>query len=504
MEHSLYIYNTLSRSKEQFIPLNDNKVGMYVCGPTVYGDPHLGHARPAITFDILFRWLKNLGYKVRYVRNITDVGHLENDADEGDDKIAKKARLEQIEPMEVVQYYTLRYQKAMEMLNVLPPSIEPRASGHIIEQIEFVQKILDAGFAYESNGSIYFDVEKYNKNFSVNEQKGAYGKLSGRNIDELLENTRELDGQSEKRRSVDFALWKKAAPEHIMRWNSKWGEGFPGWHLECSAMGTKYLGEQFDIHGGGMDLMFPHHECEIAQSTAALGHESVKYWVHNNMITIGGQKMGKSLGNFITLEEFFTGNHKLLTQQFSPMTIRFFILQAHYRSTVDFSSDALLAAQKGLERLLEAYQRLQKITPVSLSTSKGEELASFGGVADLRKKCEDAMNDDLNTPIVISHLFDATKVINTISDGKGTISAADLEELKSVFNLYLFDILGLTTEEENSQTLDSYKKAIDLLLNMRLEAKQNKDWALSDKIRNELSSYGFNIKDTKEGFEWSL
>ena len=488
MNNPLYIYNTLTRKKEQFIPLHKGKVGMYVCGPTVYGDAHLGHARPAITFDILFRWLKYLGYKVRYVRNITDVGHLENDSDEGDDKIAKKARLEEIEPMEVVQYYTLRYQKAMEMLNVLPPSIEPHASGHIVEQMEFVQKILDAGFAYESNGSVYFDVEKYNK-------EHHYGKLSGRNIDELLENTRQLDGQSEKRKSVDFALWKKASPEHIMRWKSKWSDGFPGWHLECSAMGTKYLGETFDIHGGGMDLMFPHHECEIAQSTAALGHESVKYWVHNNMITINGQKMGKSLGNFITLEEFFTGNHKLLTQAFSPMTIRFFILQAHYRSTLDFSSDALVASQKGLERLIEAYERLQKITSANETNVE---------VSGLRKRCEDAMNDDLNTPIVISHLFDAAKAINTIYDGNGKISAEDLEELKSVFNLYLLDILGLKTEQENSQTSESYKKTVDLLLNMRLEAKQNKDWVLSDKIRNELTSYGFNIKDTKEGFEWSL
>ena len=496
MNNSLYIYNTLTRKKELFIPLHEGRVGMYVCGPTVYGDPHLGHARPAITFDILFRWLKYLGYKVRYVRNITDVGHLLGDANDGEDRILKKARLEQLEPMEIAQYYTNRYNKAMEMLNVLPPSIEPHASGHIVEQMEFVQKILDAGFAYESNGSVYFDVEKYNAKHTLEGNKGAaYGKLSGRNIEELLENTRQLDGQSEKRKSVDFALWKKASPEHIMRWKSKWSEGFPGWHLECSAMGTKYLGETFDIHGGGMDLMFPHHECEIAQSTAALGHESVKYWVHNNMITINGQKMGKSLGNFITLEEFFAGNHELLTQAFSAMTIRFFILQAHYRSTLDFSSEALVASQKGLERLIEAYERLQKITPANETNVE---------ISGLRKRCEEAMNDDLNTPIVISHLFDAAKTINTMYDGNGKISATDLEELKSVFNIYLFDILGLKNEQENSQTSESYKKAIDLLLNMRLEAKQNKDWALSDKIRNELTSYGFNIKDTKEGFEWSL
>ena len=488
MENKLVIYNTLTRKKEDFKPLHAPNVGLYVCGPTVYGDGHLGHARPAITFDVLFRYLTHLGYKVRYVRNITDVGHLEHDADEGEDKIAKKARLEKLEPMEVVQHYLLRYHKAMERLNVLPPSIEPHASGHIIEQIEFVKKILKAGYAYESEGSIYFDVEKYN-------QKFHYGKLSGRNIDELLETTRDLDGQSEKRRSVDFALWKKASPEHIMHWPSPWSEGFPGWHLECSAMGTKYLGEEFDIHGGGMDLMFPHHECEIAQSCAALGKETVKYWMHNNMITINGQKMGKSLGNFITLDEFFTGNHPLLSQPFAPMTIRFFILQAHYRSTVDFSSEALVASEKGLARLMEAYTRLQKLTPSATSTVE---------TAGLRDKCEVAMCDDLNTPIVISHLFDAAKAINTVHDGKGTISEADLTELKDVFKVFVEDILGLQTEETAGESNEAYKKAIDLLLQMRLEAKQNKDWATSDKIRNELTALGFAVKDTKDGFEWSL
>ena len=488
MEHKLTIYNTLSRKKEQFIPVHNNLVGMYVCGPTVYGDAHLGHARPAITFDLLFRYLQNLGYKVRYVRNITDVGHLEHDADEGEDKIAKKARLEQKEPMEVVQYFLNRYHKNMEDLNVLPPSIEPHASGHIIEQIEFTQKILDAGYAYVSEGSVYFDVEKYNKDYN-------YGKLSGRNIDELLETTRELDGQSEKRRSMDFALWKKAQPEHIMRWPSPWSDGFPGWHMECSAMGCKYLGEEFDIHGGGMDLMFPHHECEIAQSTAALGKESVHYWMHNNMITINGQKMGKSLGNFITLEELFTGNHKLLAQAYSPMTIRFFILQAHYRSTVDFSNEALQASEKGLARLMEAYERLGKLTASAASTVD---------VKGLRDKCDAAMNDDLNSPIAISHLFDACKAINSVSDGKGTISAEDLEELKNVFKLYIEDIFGLKSDAKSDAGTDSYKKAIDLLLNIRLEAKRNKDWGTSDKIRNELTALGFSIKDTKDGFEWSL
>ena len=488
MEHKLTIYNTLTRKKEQFVPVHNNLVGMYVCGPTVYGDAHLGHARPAITFDLLFRYLQKLGYKVRYVRNITDVGHLEHDADEGEDKIAKKARLEQKEPMEVVQYFLNRYHKNMEDLNVLPPSIEPHASGHIIEQIEFTQKILDAGYAYVSEGSVYFDVEKYNKDYN-------YGKLSGRNIDELLETTRELDGQSEKRRSMDFALWKKAQPEHIMRWPSPWSDGFPGWHMECSAMGCKYLGEEFDIHGGGMDLMFPHHECEIAQSTAALGKESVHYWMHNNMITINGQKMGKSLGNFITLEELFTGNHKLLAQAYSPMTIRFFILQAHYRSTVDFSNEALQASEKGLQRLMEAYERLTKLTASGASTVD---------VKGLREKCDAAMNDDLNSPIAISHLFDACKAINSISDGKATISAEDLEELKSVFKLYIEDIFGLKADSNSEAGSDAYKKAIDLLLNIRLEAKRNKDWGTSDKIRNELTALGFSIKDTKDGFEWSL
>ena len=488
MEHKLQIYNTLSRSKEQFIPLHSPNVGMYVCGPTVYGDPHLGHARPAITFDVLFRYLKYLGYKVRYVRNITDVGHLENDADEGEDKIGKKARLEELEPMEIVDYYTLRYHKAMEMLNVLPPSIEPKASGHIMEQIEFVEKILDAGYAYESDGSVYFDVEKYNKDHH-------YGILSGRNIDELLETTRNLDGQSEKRRSVDFALWKKASPEHIMRWKAPWSVGFPGWHLECSAMGTKYLGEEFDIHGGGMDLMFPHHECEIAQNQAGLGKSSVRYWMHNNMITIGGQKMGKSLGNFITLEQFFTGNHPLLTKGFSPMTIRFFILQAQYRSTVDFSSEALEASEKGLERLIEGYARLQNLTAGEKSSIE---------IGNLREKCEEAMCDDLNTPIVISHLFENLRIINLAHDGKETLSQADLDELNSVFKLFIEDILGLQSTETATEGIEAYRKAVDLLLNIRLEAKKNKDWATSDKIRNELTSYGFEIKDTKDGFEWKV
>lgn len=488
MQHKTYIYNTLSRRKELFEPLNEPFVGLYVCGPTVYGDAHLGHARPAITFDILVRWLRHNGYCVRYVRNITDVGHLEHDADDGEDKIAKKARLEQLEPMEVVQHFTIRYHDAMRALNVSPPSIEPRASGHIIEQMEYVQRILDNGYAYESEGSVYFDVERYNKDH-------RYGILSGRNIEDIIENTRELDGQSDKRRSVDFALWKKASPEHIMRWHSKWSDGFPGWHLECSAMGQKYLGETFDIHGGGMDLIFPHHECEIAQSVASNGHQAVRYWMHNNMITINGQKMGKSLGNFITLDEFFTGSHKLISQAYSPMTIRFFILQAHYRSTADFSDEALSASQKGLSRLFEAYERLQRL---STGTTTTVEMKDWGSL------CEEAMNDDLNTPIVIAHLFDAAKVINTVHDGKGSLSQNDIDRLKAVFSTYLSDILGLKTEQGDSKYMESYRRAIDLILNLRLEAKQNKNWALSDKIRDELASYGFVVKDTKEGFEWSL
>ncbi|MDP4277157.1 MAG: cysteine--tRNA ligase [Bacteroidota bacterium] len=491
MPTALFLYNTLHRKKERFNPIHEDRVGLYVCGPTVYGDPHLGHARPAITFDLLFRYLTQTGYKVRYVRNITDVGHLEHDADEGEDKIAKKARLEQLEPMEVVQYYTLRYHQAMNRLNVLPPSIEPHASGHIIEQIQFIQRILDNGFAYIANGSVYFDVVKYN-------EKYHYGILSGRNLEELQNNTRELDGQTEKKNSFDFALWKKAAPEHIMRWPSPWSDGFPGWHMECSAMGTRYLGETFDIHGGGMDLMFPHHECEIAQSVGALGHQTVNYWLHNNMITINGQKMGKSLGNFITLEEFFKGSHASLEKAYSPMTIRFFILQAHYRSTVDFSNEALQASEKGYERLMDTYSRLQTIKPGVQSTVD---------VSGLRQRCFDAMDDDLNSPIVLSNLFDASKYINLVRDGKETLNAADLEELKNTFKLFIEDILGLKTEgaiSSGNQDEKAFKGAVDLLLTLRMEAKQQKDWATSDRIRNELTNLGFEVKDTKDGFEWKI
>lgn len=489
MEHKLTIYNTLSRKKEVFEPLHAPNVGMYVCGPTVYGDPHLGHARPAITFDILFRYLQHLGYKVRYVRNITDVGHLEHDADEGEDKIAKKARLEQLEPMEVVQYYTLRYHKAMEQLNVLPPSIEPHASGHIIEQIKLVEEILSNGYAYESEGSIYFDVDKYNKTHN-------YGKLSGRNLDDVLNTTRALDGQDEKHNPADFALWKKAQPVHIMHWPSPWSEGFPGWHCECTAMGRKYLGSHFDIHGGGMDLIFPHHECEIAQSVASQGDDMVHYWMHNNMITINGTKMGKSLGNFITLEEFFTGSNKLLSQPFSGMTIRFFILMAHYRGTVDFSNDALQAAEKAMNRLMEAYSNISRIAPSQTSSV---------GVSEFRDKCYEAMNDDLNTPILISHLFDASKVVNQAFDGKVTLTAADIAELKSLFDTFLFDILGMKEDKgDNSGRELAFGKVVDMLLEQRAIAKANKDWATSDKIRNELAALGFEVKDSKDGATWKL
>ena len=485
----LVIYNTLTRKKEEFVPLHAPNVGMYVCGPTVYGDAHLGHARPAITFDIIFRYLKHIGYKVRYVRNITDVGHLEYDSDDGEDKIAKKARLEQLEPMEVAQYYMNRYHHAMEDLNVLPPSIEPLASGHIIEQIELVKKILDNGYAYESCGSVYFDVKKYN-------EKHHYGILSGRNLDEMLNTTRELDGQSEKHNPADFALWKNAQPEHIMRWPSPWGNGFPGWHCECTAMGRKYLGSEFDIHGGGMDLIFPHHECEIAQAVASQEKPMVRYWMHNNMITINGQKMGKSLGNFITLDEFFTGSNEKLAQAYSPMTIRFFILQAHYRSTVDFSNDALQAAEKGLQRLTDAWNALGRISPAASATAD---------VKDLRSKCYEAMNDDLNTPIVISHLFDAAKQINSIASGTLTIDADGLAELKDTFHTFMFDVLGLKEQRDgDDKSLKAFSGAVDMLLDIRGQAKAEKNWALSDRIRNELTQLGFTIKDTKDGVEWKL
>lgn len=495
MESELLIYNSLSRCKELFKPLHEGRVGMYVCGPTVYGDAHLGHARPAITFDVLYRYLTHLGYKVRYVRNITDVGHLEHDADEGEDKIAKKARLEQLEPMEVVQYYLNRYHKSMERLNVLPPSIEPHASGHIIEQIDYVQKILDAGYAYVSNGSVYFDVPKYNADYH-------YGKLSGRNVEELLSETRALDGQSEKHNPADFALWKKASPEHIMRWPSPWSDGFPGWHLECSTMSEKYLGTKFDIHGGGIDLKFPHHECEIAQTVARNGCDSVHYWMHNNMITINGQKMGKSLGNFITLDEFFTGSHEKLEKAYSPMTIRLFILMAHYRSTVDFSNAALQASEKALERLLEGWHRIASLTASADSTISAD-------IERLAKECRECMDDDLNTPGVVARLFEAASLVNKVHDGHARATQADIDALRALFQIYLFDILGITDEQagaggNDASSMEPYRGAVNLLLEIRGEAKAKKDWSTSDLIRDRLSALGFVVKDTKQGAEWTL
>ena len=508
MESKLVIYNTLTRQKERFEPLHAPNVGMYVCGPTVYGDPHLGHARPAVTFDVVFRYLKHLGYKVRYVRNITDVGHLEHDADEGEDKIAKKARIEQLEPMEIAQYYTNRYHQAMDALGCLRPSIEPHATGHIIEQQQLVQQILDNGLAYESNGSIYFDIEAYNKwQESRGKKQEGYGLLSGRSLENIKDESRELAGIGEKKNQADFALWKKAQPEHIMRWPSPWSDGFPGWHCECTAMGRKYLGEQFDIHGGGMDLVFPHHECEIAQATASMGHQAVKYWMHNNMLTINGQKMGKSLGNFITLEQFFKGDHPLLKKAYSAMTIRFFMLSAHYRGTVDFSNEALEAAEQGLEKLMDAIGNLERITP----SADGCDAETEKIVKGLRQRCYDAMNDDFATPQVISNLFEACTVVNKLVDHKATICADCLQELKDVMHLFAEDILGLKAAAgnsfaagDNSAREEAFGKVVDMVLELRAKAKANKDWATSDQIRDALAAAGFEVKDTKDGATWKL
>ncbi len=489
---NLFLTNTLTRKKELFVPINPGHVGMYVCGPTVYGDAHLGHARPGVTYDVLFKLLKHLGYKVRYVRNITDVGHLEHDADEGEDKIAKKARLEELEPMEVVQTYTERYHDAMRLLNVASPSIEPRASGHIIEQIEAIKKILAAGYAYESNGSVYFDVMKYNRDHN-------YGVLSGRTLEATLEGTRSLDGQGDKRAPYDFALWKKAEPQHIMRWPSPWGEGFPGWHLECSVMGEKYLGYEFDIHGGGMDLMFPHHECEIAQNQASRGTSGVRYWVHNNMITINGQKMGKSLGNFITLPELFSGNHKLLEKAYSPMTIRFFILQAHYRSTLDFSNEALQASEKGYKRLMQAGRDLKDIVTVA-----GEASAQ---VLDIVEAVMDALCDDLNTPIAIANLSEAVKLINMSKDKKATLTDGDKKALLKLFDDLVYGVLGLVDEDAaggSGKAEKALEGAMEIVLEDRRKARAAKDWAESDRIRDLLKASGITVKDTKDGATWTL
>ena len=520
---NLYLTNTMTRRKELFVPIHPGHVGMYVCGPTVYGDAHLGHARPGVTYDVLFRLLKHLGYKVRYVRNITDVGHLEHDADEGEDKIAKKARLEELEPMEVVQTYTERYHEAMRLLNVESPSIEPRASGHIIEQIETIKTILDAGYAYESNGSVYFDVEKYNRDY-------GYGVLSGRTLESTLEGTRSLDGQSDKRAPYDFALWKKAEPEHIMHWPSPWGEGFPGWHLECSVMGEKYLGKEFDIHGGGMDLMFPHHECEIAQNQASRGTRGVHYWVHNNMITINGQKMGKSLGNFITLPELFSGNHPKLERAYSPMTVRFFILQAHYRSTLDFSNEALQAAEKGYKRLMQAGRELEispraslgrndssdaslgrngssdasndGVSVISSGAEGGVEKSVSQAVATLIDNVYEALCDDLNTPVAIAHLFEAVKLING-----GKLPEGDKAALRKLFEDVVYGVLGLRDEEAaggSGKAEKALEGVMDIVLEDRRKARAEKNWAESDRIRDLLASFGITVKDTKEGATWTL
>lgn len=485
MQSALHVYNTKNRKLEKFEPLNPPFVGLYVCGPTVYSEVHIGNVRTFTSFDLIYRYLLHIGYKVRYVRNITDVGHLLDDTSE--DKISKKARLENIEPMEVVQRYTVDFHRTMEKFNALPPSIEPTATGHLIEQIELTQTILDKGLAYVSNGSVYFDVTAYSKSEN-------YGELSGRNIDELLANTRSLDGQDDKRHPADFALWKKADPQHIMKWESPWGLGFPGWHLECSVMSTKYLGKTFDIHGGGMDLKFPHHECEIAQNKAGYDQDPVKYWLHTNMLTFNGRKMAKSEGTGITPRELMTGEHELLSQAYTPMTIRFFMLQAHYRSTLDFSNEALQAAEKGLKRLMTAVNDLS-----SLPTSDSSSVS----VSELRTNLYAAMDDDFNSPIAIAHLFEAVKWINLIKDGKETINAEDLETLTTVIHAFVFEVLGLV-DETSGDSMDKVDGLMQFVLQIRQDAKNDKNYALSDTIRNKLLELGFEIKDGKEGTTYTI
>ncbi|MDP6908180.1 MAG: cysteine--tRNA ligase [Flavobacteriales bacterium] len=495
MSSKLHFYNTVTKKKEEFKPMNPPFVGMYVCGPTVYGDAHLGHARSAITFDIVYRYLKHLSFKVRYVRNITDVGHLENDADHGEDKIAKKARLEQLEPMEVVQHYKDRYHKEMDALNNFRPSIEPQASGHIIEQIAMTESILEKGFAYVADGSVYFDVEKYAKTHD-------YGKLSGRKIEDLQSNSRTLEGQDEKRSPLDFALWKKASPEHIMRWPSPWSDGFPGWHIECSVMSSKYLGNTFDIHGGGMDLLFPHHECEIAQSVSSNGEEPVKYWLHNNMITLNGQKMAKSLGNTIMLHEFFSGENDLLEKAYSPLTIRFFILQAHYRSTLDFGNEPLQAAEKGYSKLKKAYDTMK-----TLSLNWGEASKQFNTrMKNWEDNCQDAMNDDMNTALTIASLFDMTSYVNALKNNQESQipSKDEFLALKQLFSSYFVEVLGLDGESEGDQKAEVLDDVMKVLIGIRDQAKQNKDYGTADSIRDNLNAIGITIMDSKNGSNWQL
>lgn len=484
MKQNLFVYNTLTRTKEEFKPLNAPHVGMYVCGPTVYSDAHLGNCRTYISFDLIFRYLTLLGYKVRYVRNITDAGHLESDADEGEDKISKKAKIAQLEPMEIVQKYTVGFRDVMRILNTLPPSIEPTATGHIIEQIEMVKEIIANGYAYEVNGTIYFDVEKYN-------QTQNYGILNGRNLDELLNNTRNLGGQEEKRGKLDFALWIKAKPEHLMKWPSPWGLGFPGWHLECSAMSGKYLGEQFDIHGGGIDLMPTHHTNEIAQNVASCGKNPATYWMHTNMLTVNGTKMSKSLGNSFLPDELFTGNNSILHKPYSPMTVRFFMLQTHYRSTLDFSNDAMEASEKGFKRLMNAFELLD-----GLKTSATSDVE----IAPIQARCFEAMNDDFNSPVLIAELFEASRIINSVNDGKTKIDAANLALLKTTMHQFIIDVLGLKDEKTAN---DELPKVMDFIINLRSEAKTNRDYVTSDKIRIGLQEIGFQLKDSKEGTTWN-
>ncbi|WP_156306270.1 cysteine--tRNA ligase [Sphingobacterium endophyticum] len=486
MEHNLVLYNTLTRKKEKFVPLHPNLVGMYVCGPTVYSDVHLGNCRTFVSFDLIFRYLLHLGYKVRYVRNITDAGHLEGDNDEGDDKFAKKAKLEKLEPMEIVQKYTIGFHDVLRLFNTIPPSIEPTATGHISEQIEMIQEIIKNGFAYEVNGTVYFDVEKYVKEYN-------YTILTNRNLEDLLNNTRELGGQDEKRGRLDFALWIKAKPEHIMRWPSPWGVGFPGWHIECSAMSRKYLGDQFDIHGGGMDLAATHHTNEIAQSEACNHTTPAKYWMHTNMLTVNGTRMSKSAGNGFLPGELFTGNHPLLNRGYSPMSVRFFMLQAHYRSTLDFSNDALEAADKGYKRLMAAIGLLDKIVPSSKS--------NFGDLSEIKRRSYAAMDDDFNSPVLIAELFEAVRIINSIYDGKLTISAEDLEDLKSYLQSFVFDVLGL--KDDQIGDADNMDELMQIIINLRNEAKKNKDFVTSDRIREQLNSVGIQLKDNKDGTLWN-